>query len=100
MKKMAVLVSGRGSNMEALAQACIAEAWPVRIVSVIANRPACEALERAAGLDLPTRVVDDRTHGSRADFDAALARAIDADAPDLVVLAGFMRVLGSPFVQR
>lgn len=100
MKKLVILISGRGSNMESIACACAAEQWPAHIASVIANRPDCEGLERAAGLNLPVSVVDDREHATRADFDFALAQAIDACSPDLVVLAGFMRVLGAPFVRR
>ena len=100
MKKMIVLISGRGSNMCALAQACASEGWPARIAAVISNRPGVEGLARAAALGLPGRVVDYREHGTRAGFDAALAHAIDAEAPDLVVLAGFMRILTEGFVRR
>jgi phosphoribosylglycinamide formyltransferase-1 len=100
MKKMVVLISGRGSNMEAIARACATEDWPAQIVSVIANRPACEGLQRAAELGLPVRVVDDREFAERSAFEAALMQAIDAAAPELVVLAGFMRVLGAQFVRH
>jgi phosphoribosylglycinamide formyltransferase-1 len=100
MKKIVVLISGRGSNMVSIAQACAAQAWPARIVAVIANRPDAAGLSRAAALGLPVRVVDHRSHPDRESFDAALAREIDALAPELVVLAGFMRVLTDTFVRR
>ncbi len=100
MKTMVVLISGRGSNMETIARACAAEAWPAQIVSVIANRPGCVGLERASELGLPVQVINDREYADRRAFEVALASAIDAHCPDLVVLAGFMRVLGPEFVGR
>ncbi|MCM5572247.1 phosphoribosylglycinamide formyltransferase [Burkholderiaceae bacterium FT117] len=100
MKKIVILISGRGSNMVAIARACEAEAWPARIVAVIGNRPGAEGLARAAELGLPVRVVDHREHADRESFDAALAAEIDALAPDLIVLAGFMRILTDGFVRR
>ncbi len=100
MKKIVILISGRGSNMAAIARACAVEAWPARIAAVICNRPGAEGLERAAGLGLPARVVDHRRHADRESFDDALAREIDTFSPDLVVLAGFLRILGERFVRR
>lgn len=100
MKRIVILISGRGSNMEAIVQRCAAERWPARVVAVIANRPHAAGLQFAQGQGLVTAVVDHRTHASREAFDAALAEAIDAQAPDLVVLAGFMRILGAAFVRR
>ena len=95
-----ILVSGRGSNMEAIVRACAAQRWPVRVAAVAANRPDAEALRIASDLGIATAVVDHRRFGERVVFDAALAEAIDAHAPDVVALAGFMRVLGTPFVQH
>lgn len=100
MKKIVILISGRGSNMVAIARACAAEGWPARIVGVIGNRPGAEGLARAAELGLPVRVLDHRVHPDRESFDAALSAEIDALAPDLVVLAGFMRILTDSFVRR
>ncbi|MBP6899694.1 MAG: phosphoribosylglycinamide formyltransferase [Burkholderiaceae bacterium] len=100
MKRIVILISGRGSNMEAIVQRCAGEAWPARVVAVISNRPEASGLQYAAGQGIATQVVDHRQHAERAAFDAALAAAIDAHAPDLVVLAGFMRILGDAFVQR
>jgi phosphoribosylglycinamide formyltransferase-1 len=100
MKSIVILVSGQGSNMRRIAQACRDEAWDARIAAVIANRPDAQALDNARSLGLATEVVDHRGFGDRPSFDAALARAIDAHAPDLVLLAGFMRILGDDFVRR
>ncbi|MDT7836312.1 phosphoribosylglycinamide formyltransferase [Aquabacterium sp. OR-4] len=100
MKRIVILISGRGSNMEAIVQRCAAEGWPAHVAAVIANKPEASGLGFAAALGIATAVVDHRAHASRDAFDAALAQAIDAHAPDLVVLAGFMRILGDAFVQR
>jgi len=97
MKSIVILVSGRGSNMEAIARAGLAGA---RISAVISNRADAKGLEFAAAHGIATAVVDHKAFTSREDFDAALAEAIDAHKPDLVVLAGFMRVLTDGFVRR
>lgn len=103
-QRIAILISGRGSNMEAIVRACAAEGWPARVVAVIANRPDAAGLAFAAAHGIPTAVVDHRAHGPGAEgreaFDAALADALDGFAPDVVVLAGFMRILGATFVRR
>jgi phosphoribosylglycinamide formyltransferase-1 len=100
MKKLVILISGRGSNMEAIVRACSREGWPAQVAAVIANRPDAAGLAFAASHGIATAVVDPRQFPDRESFDAALAREIDAFAPDLVVLAGFMRVLTSGFVDR
>ena len=100
MKRIVILISGRGSNMEALIAARDAGKLPVAIVAVISNRPAARGLETAARAGIATAVLDHKDFAGRAAFDAALAEAIDAHAPDLVVLAGFMRILGEDFVRR
>ena len=97
MKSIVILISGRGSNMEAIVQACIAEGWDARIAAVISNRPGAAGLEFAANLGLTTAVVDHKAFDGRAAFDAELQRVIDGFAPDLVVLAGFMRILTPAF---
>lgn len=86
--------------MEALLAACEAERWPARVVAVVSNRPEAAGLRHAAAQGIATAAVDHRAHADRARFDAALAQVIDSFAPDLVVLAGFMRILGEPFVRR
>ena len=91
-----ILISGRGSNMEALLKAGL----PVEFAAVISNNPAAEGLNIARALGVPGVAIDHRGHASRESFDAALAVEIDRHAPDLVILAGFMRVLTEPFVRR
>ncbi|MFL6645679.1 MAG: phosphoribosylglycinamide formyltransferase [Paraburkholderia fungorum] len=100
MKKLVILISGRGSNMEAIVRTCADEGWPAQVAAVIANRPDAAGLAFAASHGIATAVVDHRQFPDRESFDAALARQIDSFAPDLVVLAGFMRVLTAGFVDR
>jgi phosphoribosylglycinamide formyltransferase-1 len=100
MKSIVILVSGRGSNMRSIVEACAAEGWPARVAAVISNRPDAGALDYAGSRGIATAVVDHRAFASRDVFDAALAREIDAHAADVVVLAGFMRILGADFVRR
>lgn len=100
MKKIVILISGRGSNMEALIRARDAGMLPVEITAVISNRPAAKGLETAAAAGIATQVLDHKAYPDRAAFDAALAELIDAHAPDLVVLAGFMRILTESFVRH
>jgi phosphoribosylglycinamide formyltransferase 1 len=100
MKNIVILISGRGSNMEAVVRACQAEGWPARIAAVISNKPDAKGLEFAQAHGIPTAVVPNKDYPSREAFDAALQQAIDSFAPDLVVLAGFMRILTAPFVEH
>jgi phosphoribosylglycinamide formyltransferase 1 len=100
MKKIVILISGRGTNMEAVVRACAREGWPARVAAVVSNRPEAAGLAFAAVNGIPVEVVDNRPFDSREAFDGALARAIDRYEPDLVVLAGFMRVLSDAFVER
>jgi len=100
MKRIVILISGRGSNMEAIVERCGREGWPAQVVAVLSNRPDAQGLAFAAARGIATAVVDHRAFANRDDFDDALAAAIDAFGPDLVVLAGFMRILGRAFVER
>lgn len=100
MKSIVILISGRGSNMSALLEAVASGELPVRIAAVISNRADAGGLAIAAAAGVPTSVLEHRGFASRADFDAALAARIDEFAPDLVVLAGFMRILGDDFVNH
>jgi len=100
MKTLVILISGRGSNMQAIVEAAAAEKWPVRIAAVISNRPDSAGLEWAKSRGMVTRVVDHRSFPSREAFDTALAQAIDEYSPDAVALAGFMRVLTPGFVSH
>jgi phosphoribosylglycinamide formyltransferase-1 len=95
-----VLISGRGSNLQAIVDAAGDAHCPFELCAVISNRPQAPGLDRARRANVATRVVDHKSHPNRASFDAALARAIDAYRPGLVVLAGFMRVLTADFVQH
>lgn len=97
MKKVVILISGRGSNMEAIVRAQIPGA---QIAAVISNRPDAAGLGFAAAHGIAAQIVDHKDYPSREAFDAALAATIDAHEPDLVVLAGFMRVLTDAFVTR
>jgi phosphoribosylglycinamide formyltransferase-1 len=100
MKNVVILISGRGSNMEAIVQACASEGWPARIAAVISNRPDAAGLRFAQERGIATAVVDHKAFPDRESFDAELARSIDAFQPDALVLAGFMRILTPGFVQR
>ena len=86
--------------MEALVQRCAAEGWPARVAAVVSNRADARGLAFAAAHGIATAVVDHRGFALREDFDAALAALIDGHAPDLLLLAGFMRVLTPGFVGR
>ena len=99
MKKIVILISGRGSNMQAIVQAAQSQAWPAQIVAVISNKPDAAGLQFAASQGITTAVVESKGV-SRELFDAALQAEIDRYAPDLVVLAGFMRILTPAFVQH
>jgi len=96
MKRIVILISGRGSNMQAILEARL----PVTVAAVISNEPEAAGLAFARGHSVATRVVEHRAYADRAAFDAALAQEIDAFKPDLVVLAGFMRILGDDFVRH
>ncbi|MFN7353730.1 MAG: phosphoribosylglycinamide formyltransferase [Burkholderiales bacterium] len=104
MKNIVILISGRGSNMEAIVRSAQAEQWEsvlqARIAGVISNRPNAAGLAIARDLGVPTLALDHKPYATREAFDAALAQAIDAWQPDLVLLAGFMRVLTAGFVSR
>ncbi len=96
----AVLISGRGSNLQALIDAAAAPDYPAEIVLVLSNRPEAKGLVRAAAAGLPTRVIPHRDYPTRAAFEAALSEALSEAGAELVCLAGFMRVLTEAFVAR
>jgi phosphoribosylglycinamide formyltransferase-1 len=100
LARITVLISGRGSNMAALIDACNAGTIDGAVTHVISNRPGAAGLMHAQRNGIATSVVDHRAFAAREAFDLALAQAIDASEPDLIVLAGFMRILGAPFVAR
>ena len=86
--------------MEAVVRALDAEKWPARVAAVISNKADAKGLEFAQSRGIPTAVVPSKEFASRTEFDAALQETIDRYAPDLVVLAGFMRILTAPFVEH
>ncbi len=96
MKSLVILISGRGSNMQALLEAKL----PVRIAAVISNNPDAAGLKIAKIHNIETCMVDHRTYPDREEFDLSLANQIDFYQPSLIVLAGFMRVLGDNFVNK
>jgi phosphoribosylglycinamide formyltransferase-1 len=98
MKNIVILISGRGSNMEAIIDASKREGWPAKIAGVISDRPQAAGLAYASAQGIPVAVVPAHAYTDRLDFDQALIAAIERFSPDVVVLAGFMRVLGEPFV--
>ena len=104
MKNIVILISGAGSNMAAIVQAASRECWEARfgarVAAVVSNRADARGLEFATASGLATAVVPHGDFAAREAFDAALAAAIDAHDPALVVLAGFMRILTPTFVVR
>jgi phosphoribosylglycinamide formyltransferase-1 len=94
--RVVVLLSGRGSNFQAIVEANL----PVEIVAAISNRPQAAGLEYARSQGIPAIALDHSAHASRESFDALLADAIDRHQPDLVVLAGYMRILSPAFIAR
>jgi phosphoribosylglycinamide formyltransferase 1 len=97
MKNIVILISGRGSNMEAIVRAAQQEKWPARVVAVVSNRADAGGLQFAAENGIATAVVANKDYPNRDACDLALQQMIDSYAPDLVVLAGFMRILGASF---
>lgn len=97
---VAVLVSGRGSNMAALIEAAKAPGYPAEIVLVISNRPGAGALDTAAAAGIATAVLDHKAFATKAAFEAAVAETIEASGAEFICLAGFMRVLSGAFVDR
>lgn len=98
--RVAILISGRGSNMQALATAAADESLPVQICTVLSSRAGAPGLDWARARGLPAEVVAHRDFDDRPAFDAALRARLDALDPDYILLAGFMRVLGAAFVQH
>lgn len=96
--KLVVLISGSGSNLQAFINACASGELPARIALVLSNRPDAGGLARAEAAGIPTRVVDHRDYGDRESFDQALVDAMAPAEADLVILAGFMRILTPVFI--
>jgi len=92
--QLVVLISGNGTNLQAIIDACAARTLPAKVTAVISNEPTAYGLERARDAGIPTHIIDHHEFDKRPDFDEMLKRLIDTLEPDLVVLAGFMRILG------
>jgi phosphoribosylglycinamide formyltransferase-1 len=100
-RRVAILISGRGSNMAALIDAAKAPDFPAEIVTVISNRADAGGLEKAAASGIPTTVIESKPFGKdRAGFEAVLQRALDEKNVELICLGGFMRLFNAEFVQR
>ena len=97
--RLVVLISGTGSNLAALLEAARDPGYGAQVVAVVADKE-CSGLDYARRAGVPVSIVPLAEHPSRAAWDEALTRAVDAHAPDLVVCAGFMRLLGSAFLSR
>ena len=98
-KRVAILISGRGSNMVSLIEAARAPDYPAEIVLVLSNRPDAAGLTRAREAGIPARAIDHKGFSDRASFDAALQAELEAAGVELIVLAGFMRILTDAFVE-
>ena len=100
MRTIVILISGRGSNLQAIVESAQREQWQCNIAAVISNRADADGLAFAASRQIPVVVVASKDFVSRESFDTALQAEIDHVAPDLVVLAGFMRILTTAFVEH
>ena len=98
--KIAVLISGRGSNLQALIDAAEEPTWTAEIVLVISNTPGAQGLKRAEKAGIPALVIDHRDFNDRETFDAVMTKSIEATGAELVCLAGFMRLLSTPFIDH
>ncbi|WP_337881568.1 phosphoribosylglycinamide formyltransferase [Rheinheimera sp.] len=98
MKSIVVLISGSGSNLQAILDACSAGFIPGRVKAVISNKASAYGLKRAETAGVTSAVLSHKDYDSREDYDTALIQLIDSHQPDLVVLAGFMRILTPAFV--
>ena len=99
-KRVAILISGRGSNMRSLVEAARAADYPAEIVGVVSNRPDAAGVPWAFDQGIPTRVVDHKAYATRSAFEASVNATLETFHPDIVCLAGFMRVLTPGFVER
>ena len=96
---IAILISGRGSNMRAIAELAAAGQLPVEVRVVVSDQPRAAGLELAATLGISTRVLSPRDFADRAAYDAALVAELESHQPQLIVLAGFMRILSAAFIE-
>jgi phosphoribosylglycinamide formyltransferase-1 len=100
MKKIVILISGRGSNLAAILEAQQTRAWEAKVVNVICNRPDAPGIAVAEKFGVPVTIIDHKSFANRSLYDQALLEKTHNFEPDLVVLAGYMRILSSDFVQN
>lgn len=98
-KRVVAFISGGGSNMLALAKACEAADYPAEIVAVFSDKPQAGGLVKAEALGIPTRVFERKAYGSKGEHEAAILAALAEIGPDLICLAGYMRLLSSDFIR-
>jgi len=98
--KLAILISGRGSNMMTIHKSCQDPDFPAEIALVLSNRPDAGGLAYAKDHNIPTEVVDHKEFSSRDEFEAEMHNRIEPYKPDLIILAGFLRILNAPFVKK
>jgi len=98
-KKVVILISGRGSNLQAIVNDTRNKDCPYQVVAVISNNPHAEGLEFAENNDITTAILNHKQFANREVFDQALAKLIDSFQPDIIALAGFMRILSNDFVE-
>lgn len=98
-KRVVAFISGGGSNMLALAKACEAADYPAEIVAVFSDKPGAGGLAKAEALGIPTRVFERKSYGSKAEHEAAILAALAEVDPDLICLAGYMRLLSGDFIR-
>ena len=99
-KRLAILISGRGSNMRALVEAARQPDYPAEVVAIVASRPEAAGLAWARGQGLPATLIDHKAYVARAAFDAAVDQVLSDAGVELVALAGFMRIQGADFVRK
>ena len=100
MKKIVVLISGSGSNLEAIIESCTAKKINGKVIHVISNNPDAFGLSRASKFNIPSRIIDHKKFSSRIDFENSLEDCLETLSPDLIVLAGFMRILGTKITSK
>ena len=100
MKKIVVLISGSGSNLEAIIESCAAKKINGKVIQVISNNPNAFGLARASKFNIASKIIDHKKFSSRADFENSLEDFLDKLSPDLIVLAGFMRILGTNITSK
>lgn len=99
-KRVVVFISGGGSNMVSLADACASEAFPAEIVAVISDKPDAGGLAKAAARGIMTRVFERRAYGSKIEHELAILDALEVIKPDIICLAGYMRLISGDFISR